>query len=288
MARSYWISLHAGVHEDEKTLALADALDLDPHRVVGHLTRLWLSVMVHRGSGDLTGVSARIIAAWSGWGGADYQDWVDNLISAGWLKTKRGVVTVTGWDACNGPHQRELERKRAWRRRSRDATATTGDRPSSVSTTADRTGQDRTGQKEKTGGQSDGVIAVFPLRAKGKNWTLTDEKLAELKSRFPEVNVLMELREARHWLLDHPDRQKTARGMPAFLSTWMKKAQKDVAAGTSEVVNTGVTPSVSKLWGQKGDEPTEEEKMRVREILKNREAVAQKNRATLRGEDAKS
>lgn len=42
---------------------------------------------------------------------------------------------------------------------------------------------------------------------------------------FPAVDVPQQLREMRRWLVDHPDRRKTARGMANFINSWLSREQ---------------------------------------------------------------
>jgi len=64
----------------------------------------------------------------------------------------------------------------------------------------------------------------FPLRGRGE-FHLTADRLAEYRDTFPGIDIPGELRKARLWLTDNPDRRKTARGMPRFLSGWLNRAK---------------------------------------------------------------
>jgi len=61
---------------------------------------------------------------------------------------------------------------------------------------------------------------TFPLKDGGE-YLLTAAKLAEYQSNFPLMDVEQELRIARQWLLDNPERRKTERGMLRFLTGWL-------------------------------------------------------------------
>jgi hypothetical protein len=70
------------------------------------------------------------------------------------------------------------------------------------------------------------VVMRFPTTGKGpKEWSLTAEKLAEYVEAFPALDVRGEIRRALQWILDNPTRKKTAKGMPAYLTRWLGKAQ---------------------------------------------------------------
>ena len=74
-------------------------------------------------------------------------------------------------------------------------------------------------------------IAEFEFKCDGrqKTWFLTQEYLVELEAAFPHLNVLAETRKALAWTRVNPEKQKTARGMPAFLFRWLGKAQNDAS-----------------------------------------------------------
>jgi hypothetical protein len=73
---------------------------------------------------------------------------------------------------------------------------------------------------------SEPPVLVFPTVGKGKKqWSLIEAKLAEYRESFPGVDVLAECRKALQWCRDNPTKRKTARGMPAFLTRWLGKAQ---------------------------------------------------------------
>ena len=61
-------------------------------------------------------------------------------------------------------------------------------------------------------------------------WTLTTAKVAEYASSFPGVNLDAELRKAWQWCVDNRANRKTFRGMPAFLSRWLSRAQDQARA----------------------------------------------------------
>jgi hypothetical protein len=68
-------------------------------------------------------------------------------------------------------------------------------------------------------------IALFPCAGSPGEWPLSREKMREWQESFPGVDVPAQLRAAKQWLLDNPTRQKTCRGMPAFLGRWLASEQ---------------------------------------------------------------
>lgn len=89
-------------------------------------------------------------------------------------------------------------------------------------------GQQQSALKEKESSPpnpDDPVVMVFPVKdALNKQWGLRRSKASEWKQTFgTAVDVASELKKARQWLLDNPDRQKTPRGMVKFLGSWLQK-----------------------------------------------------------------
>lgn len=74
-------------------------------------------------------------------------------------------------------------------------------------------------------------VLVFPCCGPGStyeqplDWGLTAGKLEEYKASFPGVDVLAESRKAQQWCRDNPAKRKTPRGMPAFMTRWLTRAQ---------------------------------------------------------------
>lgn len=69
-----------------------------------------------------------------------------------------------------------------------------------------------------------GALFTFPLK-NGQTWELPAGKLAEYQDTFSHLDADGELRKARQWLSDNPDRQKTDRGMIRFLGGWLGRAK---------------------------------------------------------------
>lgn len=61
--------------------------------------------------------------------------------------------------------------------------------------------------------------------ANGSQWFLPESKHQEYRGSFPILELDVEYRKAAQWLRDNPKRRKTARGMPAFLGSWLTRAQ---------------------------------------------------------------
>ena len=88
-------------------------------------------------------------------------------------------------------------------------------------------------------------VMEFPTTGKVKKWGLTQAKVDEWQATFDTLDVLAECRKARQWILDNPERRKTARGMTSFLGRWLTRAVDSGRGGASKPA-TG-TPDHSGL-----------------------------------------
>ena len=66
-------------------------------------------------------------------------------------------------------------------------------------------------------------ILTFGCTGKVREWNLTQIKLNEWKETFDTINVLAQCKVARQWLLDNPQKRKTAVGMTRFLGSWFSR-----------------------------------------------------------------
>ena len=62
---------------------------------------------------------------------------------------------------------------------------------------------------------------IFKCHGKEKAWSLTEQFLATAREAFPALPVLEIIRGAWFWTENNPERRKTAKGMPRFLSNWI-------------------------------------------------------------------
>jgi hypothetical protein len=67
----------------------------------------------------------------------------------------------------------------------------------------------------------------------GSEWFLSLAKHDEYRKTFPELDLGREFRKASQWLRDNPKKRKTPKGMPAFLGSWLSRAQNSGAAASS-------------------------------------------------------
>ena len=63
---------------------------------------------------------------------------------------------------------------------------------------------------------------LLPLKD-GKNIMLDNNFMTELEKTYPLKNINEELQKMRTWLFANPNKQKTARGTPRFVSNWLSQ-----------------------------------------------------------------
>ncbi len=79
---------------------------------------------------------------------------------------------------------------------------------------------------------------TIPLNT-GAEHPVTDDDLGEYRRLFPAVDLPRELLLARRWCLDNPTKRKTARGVRAFLTRWLERAQDRAPSRTLHAVPGG-------------------------------------------------
>ncbi len=131
-----WLQVHQSLPTHRKTLAAADALDITPTEMVGHLVAFWLWALDNATDGRLAGVSERTIARAANWPG-DPPTFVCTLQDAGFLDITEDGLAIHDWDQYTGrlADKRKLnaERQRKFREQhnalvTRDVTVTSRDR----------------------------------------------------------------------------------------------------------------------------------------------------------------
>jgi hypothetical protein len=141
---------------------------------------------------------------------------------------EKGEPEGNGGDGGHGGEQRSTDS-----RKSREDLAPDRDRDRDLTRTR------ITGRSEDT--SSSGEVAgtppapaspallVFPtVRGKksgGTEWRYTEAVEAELREYFPNTDVRAAARAALAWVKAKPERRKTGRGMMAFLTGWLGRAQ---------------------------------------------------------------
>jgi hypothetical protein len=76
--------------------------------------------------------------------------------------------------------------------------------------------------------QSDSTLIVpvisIPLVDKTE-YPVTDEQVSEWSAAYPAVDVMQQLRGMRQWCISNPQKQKTQRGINAFIVRWLSSRQ---------------------------------------------------------------
>jgi hypothetical protein len=81
-----WIEVHQSLVSHKKTMALCDALAIEPAHAVGHLVCLWTWSIDNAPHGDLSGVQPATIARAAGWPRNRTQQLLDALVQSGFLE----------------------------------------------------------------------------------------------------------------------------------------------------------------------------------------------------------
>lgn len=83
------------------------------------------------------------------------------------------------------------------------------------------------GKSSEGGAESDrgAVVALLPTNRPGVEVEVREADVREYRALYPDVDVADHLRRMRGWLLSHPTRRKTVRGMAAFVNNWLATEQ---------------------------------------------------------------
>lgn len=63
------------------------------------------------------------------------------------------------------------------------------------------------------------------FKSRGEEVAFSQDQLDAYGTTFPAVDVPQQFREMRQWLIDNPERRKTAKGMGKFVNGWLGKEQ---------------------------------------------------------------
>lgn len=85
---------------------------------------------------------------------------------------------------------------------------------------------DISGSEEQEPESETEEAAVITLQLNtGKEHPITEKDVVMWSTLYPAVNILQELRKMKGWLLSHPSKRKTKRGILAFVNRWLAKEQ---------------------------------------------------------------
>jgi hypothetical protein len=69
------------------------------------------------------------------------------------------------------------------------------------------------------------AVIDLPTCRKGEAYGVTAAEVRQFAELYPGVDVPAQLRAMKGWLLTNQTKRKTARGMPAFINSWLAKEQ---------------------------------------------------------------
>ncbi len=228
-----WIKMRIDIATDPAVVLISSRTGLSEDEVVGKLHRLWGWADRHTTDGRATAITPL---------------WVDRLLGcagfalamsdARWVSFDDSGVQFPRFNRHNGLSAKaraENTRRQKVSRVSRDKSATREEKKrkekSKETTNVVSCGEPADG---------DELVMVFPCCGDGPQaWGLAASKVSEWSESYPGVDVLGECRKALQWCRDNPQRIKTHRGTPAFLSRWLSKAQDQAKGGFNGGHRTG-------------------------------------------------
>lgn len=144
-----WIQVHQTLKDHRKLFDAADELEISPPHMMGLLISFWLWALDNAPTGNLEGITPRMISRAAQWDGPA-EKLTAALIRAGWLDEKDGgVLEIHDWYEYAGKliDQRQAEKERSQRRRAA-AAASSGRTDGDQQTTA---GQPKEGRRKAAG-----------------------------------------------------------------------------------------------------------------------------------------
>lgn len=80
------------------------------------------------------------------------------------------------------------------------------------------------GSEEPAPEETEPALITLQLNT-GEEYPIGQNDISLWQELYPAVDVLQELRKMKGWLLSHPKKRKTRRGIKAFITTWLGKEQ---------------------------------------------------------------
>ena len=87
----------------------------------------------------------------------------------------------------------------------------------------------------------------------GSQWPVTDELLEKWGSLYPATDVVGELKKMVGWLMGNPKRRKTKKGVMAFVTNWLSRAQDRTRASPQTEARKG-KPNIGLQEGETKEE----------------------------------
>lgn len=123
-----WLQVHQTLKDHRKLFDAADELEIQPVHMMGLLISFWMWALDNTPTGDLDGITPRMIARAAQWDGPA-EKLSTALIRAGWLdENGDGKLTIHDWYEYTGKliDQRQAEKERSQRRRAAAAASANG------------------------------------------------------------------------------------------------------------------------------------------------------------------
>lgn len=123
-----WLQVHQTLKDHRKLFDAADELEIQPVHMMGLLISFWMWALDNTPTGDLDGITPRMIARAAQWDGPA-EKLSTALIRAGWLdESDDGKLAIHDWYEYTGKliDQRQAEKERSQRRRAAAAASANG------------------------------------------------------------------------------------------------------------------------------------------------------------------
>ena len=233
-----WLELHQSAVTHRKTLALADALDIEPVQALGHMASMWLWALDNAPDGSLKAVTDRTLARAAQWTG-DPAAFRAALVSAELLE-KHGALH--DWDDYVGKlidqRSANTRRQREWRQR-KTVTSQSPEQPTNgyvtvtsplrnAATVPNRTVQNSTEPREDEGNKppipepllkAQDVLVPFVTRG----FIPDRDNLLKVGTSYPNLDLDLEFRKLADWLRDPKNRKEQCSWRRIF--NWLKRAE---------------------------------------------------------------
>lgn len=108
-----WIEVHQTLRDHRKLLQCADALNVEPVKLMGMLISLWLWALDNAPDGNLSGISEKTIARVMYYPEKKAASLVKTLVAENWLEQKDGVLAIHDWSEYAGRLMERREKDRA-------------------------------------------------------------------------------------------------------------------------------------------------------------------------------
>lgn len=231
-----------GTPDHPKTHDLAERLELATWGAVGILESLWHWTARFAVTGDIGKFTDAQISRGLGWKGEPV-DLINALVDSGWIdESEEHRLVIHDWhDHADDAAKKYVERNglqfasvnvQKCRDKSRNvekcpprACALPEPLPLPLSLPEPKPQVSTEPETAPLSVPPDSVMTFKTTGSKGQEYHLTQTKFDEFKTDFPGVDVLAECRAARAWNENNPSKRKTLRGMPAFLCSWLSRAQ---------------------------------------------------------------